>query len=101
MIEIWNKSVPSLSKLTRMSGERLKLAMARWKDLGNSAPEWQRFCDKVEASDFLKGKNDRNWTATFDWCMIPANFDKVREDRYANKPKTDEDNQPSTAKRFW
>lgn len=103
MIEIWNKVVPSLSKITRMSGERLKLAIARWKDLGSTAANWQSYCEKVESSDFLTGrvKKGRDWTATFDWCIIPANFDKVREGRYQNQPKTDDTNQPPTSKRFW
>lgn len=42
---------------------------------------------KVEESDFLKGKNDKGWTITFDWFVLPNNFIKVAEGNYRNKRK--------------
>ena len=40
---------------------------------------------KAENSNFLKGKNDRSWTATFDWLINSTNMAKVLEDNYKNK----------------
>lgn len=40
--------------------------------------------DKAAESDFLNGKNDRGWLATFDWLMRPTNFVKVLEGNYDN-----------------
>ena len=55
--------------------------------------EVQKLFDKVAASDFLNGVNDRNWTACFDWVMKPGNMVKILEGNYDNKgiskPKED------------
>ena len=37
-------------------------------------------------SDFLNGKGPKGWVASFDWMMIPQNFQKVLENNYRNKP---------------
>jgi len=39
----------------------------------------------AEASQFLKGKNQRNWTADFNWLMNSENMAKVLEGKYADK----------------
>lgn len=37
-------------------------------------------------SDFLNGKGPKGWVASFDWMLIPQNFQKVLENNYRNKP---------------
>jgi dephospho-CoA kinase len=37
-------------------------------------------------SDFLNGKGPKGWVASFDWMMVPQNFQKVLENNYRNKP---------------
>jgi hypothetical protein len=44
--------------------------------------------ENAESSSFLKGSNDRNWTATFDWLIKDTNMVKVLEGNYADKGKT-------------
>lgn len=39
----------------------------------------------AEASNFLKGQNNRNWSATFDWLIKDANMAKVLDGNYADK----------------
>lgn len=41
--------------------------------------------ENIKRSDFLQGKNNRNWTITFDWLVLPNNFPKVLEGNYTNK----------------
>ena len=41
--------------------------------------------ENAENSSFLKGSNDRNWTATFDWLIKDSNMAKVLEGNYADK----------------
>ena len=43
--------------------------------------------ENAEASSFLKGGNDRNWTANFDWLIKDSNMAKVLEGQYIDKPK--------------
>lgn len=45
---------------------------------------------KTEASSFMKGENDRNWRADFDWIMKPTNMCKVLEGKYDDKKKAAE-----------
>ena len=45
---------------------------------------------KIRNSDFLQGDNNRGWMITFDWFLLPSNFQKVLEGNYDNsnhKPK--------------
>lgn len=42
---------------------------------------------KVEASNFLKGDNERGWRAEFDWVIKPDNLVKVLEGNYDNGRK--------------
>jgi dephospho-CoA kinase len=37
-------------------------------------------------SDFMNGKGPKGWVASFDWMMMPQNFQKVLENNYRNKP---------------
>lgn len=89
----WNQRVIGLRKVTAISGKRKALTQARFADLDHSLPAWEKFCDMIEASDFLTGRNPgndgRRWTADFDWCILPTNFAKIREGKYSPKPKPD------------
>lgn len=43
--------------------------------------------DKVKQSDFLQGKTDIRFSLNFDWFINPDNFEKVLDDKYAEKFK--------------
>lgn len=92
--ETWNRLVPSLTKITGINGKRERAMHARWQAIGDLA-SWEQFCIRVEASDFMTGRqagtDGRKWTATFDWCIIPGNFDKVVEGRYDNQKPNPKD----------
>lgn len=36
----------------------------------------------AENSPFMKGKNERNWKADFDWIMKDSNMAKILEGKY-------------------
>ena len=40
---------------------------------------------KAVNSDFLKGQNQKNWSASFDWIIKPTNFEKILSGNYDNK----------------
>jgi hypothetical protein len=46
--------------------------------------------ENAEASSFLKGSNDRNWSANFDWLIADKNIAKVLEGNYADKGRRKE-----------
>lgn len=87
IMELYHFHCPSYPKLRAISGNRRKAVSARWREY----PDLQTFRDlfiKAEVSSFLKGNNDRNWTADFDWLMKPSNMPKVLEGKYDNKAST-------------
>lgn len=57
--------------------------------------QFEEMFRKAEASDFLKGSNNRNWKANFDWLLCDRNFARVLEGNYDNKtsatPQSDYD----------
>ena len=54
---------------------------------GYTYQDFEELFKKAEASSFLKGNNNRNWNATFDWLIKEQNMIKVLEGNYDNKEK--------------
>lgn len=83
--ELFNKTCVSLSRVITISPNRKKAIAARWKEYGGNIETFEKLFTMTEESEFLKGKNERHWTATFDWLMKPNNMTKVLEGNYRNK----------------
>ena len=47
-----------------------------------SLDDFKKVFEKAEQSDFLKGNNNRNWSASFDWLIKEDNMAKVLEGKY-------------------
>ena len=50
-----------------------------------SLDDFKKVFEKAEQSDFLKGNNNRNWSASFDWLIKEDNMVKVLEGKYDGK----------------
>lgn len=83
--EMFNGLCPSLPSVKSLSETRKKAIKARLKSY--TLEDLKEAFEKAEASDFLRGKNDRNWQATFDWIMKDANLAKILDGNYDNKAK--------------
>lgn len=84
VMDLFHKICISFPKIRSLSDARKKAIKARMNTY--SLDEFRTMFENAEASSFLKGKNDRNWTATFDWLIKDANMAKVLEGNYADKP---------------
>lgn len=84
--EMYNTTCPSLPSVKTLSDARKKAIKARLNTY--SLDDFRTLFEKAEASDFLKGSNERNWTATFDWLIKDANMAKVLEGNFDSKPRT-------------
>lgn len=84
IINMYNETCVSFPKLRTLSDSRKKAIKARLHS-GYTYNDFETMFRKAEASDFLKGKNDRNWSATFDWLNKDSNMVKVLEGNYDNK----------------
>ena len=83
VINLYNSICKSYPKIKTLSEARKKAIKARLNTY--SVDDFKIVFIKAEASDFLKGKNNRNWSATFDWLLKDSNFCKVLDGNYDNR----------------
>lgn len=81
--EFYNSVCGSYPRLTKLSEANKRSLRARLRS-GYTVEDFKRMFELAEASDFLKGKNDRNWSATFDWMIADANMAKILKGNYRN-----------------
>lgn len=86
--DMFNKTCVSYPRVTKMSNDRKKAIKARLNEY--SMADIQDLFVKAERSDFLKGKNDRNWMANFDWLIKSSNMAKVLDGNYENRQSKQE-----------
>lgn len=82
--EYYNSVCRSYPRLVKMSEKRKKAIKARM-NTGYTIDDFRALFDKAEASNFLKGKNERNWSADFDWLVCDGNMAKTLEGKYDNR----------------
>ena len=91
IVEFWNSEVESnrstMVKIRGASGKRRAHIMARMREHGADAVK--EMLTRAVVSDFLNGRNDRGWIASFDWLMLPDNFSKIIEGNYDNRKIND------------
>ncbi len=81
---LYNTICVSFPRIKSIDGERRKAVGARWNKC-KTLDVFEELFTICEQSDFLKGQNERNWTADFDWMMKANNFTKILEHKYDNK----------------
>lgn len=84
IMDLYNSVCTALPSITALSDDRKKAIRARLSTY--SVEDLQKAFEKAQASEFLRGKNPRNWRATFDWLIKDANLAKVLDGNYDNKP---------------
>lgn len=83
IVDLFNSICVSFPSVRSLSEARKKAINARLNTY--TLDDFQKCFEIAEASSFLKGGNERNWTATFDWLIKDANMPKVLEGNYADK----------------
>ena len=83
VVDSYNSLCKSFPKVTKLSEKRRKAIKARLKEY--SLAELEQAFALAEESEFLKGANNRNWMASFDWIISDSNLPKVLEGKYANR----------------
>ena len=99
--ELYNSVCGSYPRLVKMSDARKRAISARLKT-GYTLDDFRLLFEKAEASDFLKGANKRNWSATFDWLISDTNMAKVLDGNYdARKEAVKDEPEPTNSVRLW
>lgn len=89
--DLYNKICVSFPKVKKISEQRKKAIRARLNVY--TIDDFKNLFEIAEKSDFLKGNNQRNWIADFDWLLNDSNIVKVLEGKYNNrKEKTENGN---------
>ena len=83
VVSMYLEICTSYPKITTLSETRKKAIKARLKTY--SLDDFKALFEKAEASAFLKGGNDRNWSADFDWLIKDSSMAKVLEGKYDNR----------------
>lgn len=84
--DLYNSVCGSYPRLVKLSEARKRAIRARL-NTGYTVDDFRRLFETAEQSDFLKGKNNRNWRATFDWLISDANMAKVLDGNYENRKR--------------
>jgi hypothetical protein len=98
VVDLFHSICVSYPAVKTLSESRKKAIRARLRVY--SLEDFKSLFEKAEASSFLKGSNDRNWSATFDWLLKESNMVKVLEGNYDNKPRQAESAKPITGNKF-
>lgn len=85
IVELYNSICVSFPQVTKLSDARKKTIKARLNS-GYTIDDLKKAFEMSEESNFLKGANDRNWRADFDWMMKDSNIAKILDGKYSNKP---------------
>ena len=80
VVDLYHEICKSYPRLRGISENRRKAISARCKIY--RIEDFRIVFQNAENSGFLKGGNDRNWSANFDWMMKDTNFVKILEGRY-------------------
>ena len=83
IVDMYNALCPSFPSVKSLSDARKKAIKARMNTY--SIEDFEELFKKAESSNFLKGGNNRNWTANFDWLIKDSNIAKVLDGNYDNK----------------
>lgn len=81
ILEAYTSTCKSLQKCTILSDKRKSAIKARFAS-GYTLEDFETVFKKAESSKFLKGGNDRDWRASFDWLIKDANMAKVLDGNY-------------------
>lgn len=83
IVNMYNDTCVSFPRVQAISENRKKAIRARLKQY--TIDDFKRLFEMAEQSDFLKGGNNRDWSANFDWLIKDANMAKVLDGNYQNK----------------
>lgn len=94
VVELYHDICKSFPKVQVLNQTRKKAIKARFKS-GYSIDDFEKLFTKAESSDFMKGKNPRNWVPNFDWMITDSHMASILEGKYDKIFSDDARGQPS------
>lgn len=93
LVEVFHAECPTLPRVMTLNDARKRHVSARWREVDadsrlrdqkDGIELFRAFFQRVNASDFLSGRNGKWQSCNFDWLFLPTNFLKVWEGNYDN-----------------
>ena len=84
--DLFNSLCPSLSQVIYLSEDTKNIIEKQLEKY--SLDDFKLLFQKAEASDFLTGKNERKWAASFEWLIEDQNMAKVLNGNFDNKDES-------------
>ena len=95
LCKLWNQQMTdnncTIPQIQRITDRRKQAVLSRLREF--SKDEILKVIENCARSDFLNGRNNRNFIASFDWAFLPNNFIKILEGNYNNKIQNNLNNQ--------
>ena len=85
IVETYNTYCTNLPQIQKITDKRKKAIDTFIKEF--TQEQFEEICKIANVSDFLTGKNDRNWKADFDFIMRPDKATAILEGKYSQKKK--------------
>lgn len=86
ILRLYHDRCPSLPKVLKLSEKRKMKIRVRFEEMEYNYEILQQVFDKAQASRFMRGDNNRGWSADFDWIFANnTNWVKILEGKYDNK----------------
>ena len=86
-MNLYNSICVSFPTCRNLSDNRKKMIKACFKN-GIKGEDFERAFRLSEESSFLKGMNNRGWSANFDWIIKPNNIVKILDGNYTQNTNT-------------
>lgn len=88
LAELWNSRKAAVQPKVDLA--KFKSGSPRWRKAQTRLAEhdidyWQAIIDRIAASPFCRGENDRHWIATFDFLLRPETHVKADEGQYDDR----------------
>jgi hypothetical protein len=87
LLALWNDACPDLPRALALNADRRKHAAARLTE--HTLAEHRIALERLNASAWCRGLNDRSWKADFDFYLRPGTYLHTMEGRYDNRSSLD------------
>lgn len=83
IVDLYHTICTSYPVLRTISEKRKQMMDERWAEYEGNLNTFRELFTIAEESPFLKGKNDKGWSADFNWLLDSENMPKVLEGNYS------------------
>lgn len=87
VVDLYNTLCPSYPRIEGITSKRRQAIQVLLNQFHGDADKLKKLFQKVDGCNYLKGNNDLNWKAGFDWIIDPNNAVKILEGYYHDEPQ--------------